>query len=577
MDGWTGRTVIIDLGKNSVTETKTKKKYAEQFIGGRGLGCRLMQDFADPELDPLSPENPLILTTGPLTGTSIPMSGHFSITSKSPLTSTIFSTNVGGHFGAELKFAGIDALVILGKAEKPVYISIYDEEVEILSAGHLRGKNTAKTTTLLEDKGKVACIGRAGETLVSMANIVNDRIYTSGRGGHGAVAGSKNLKAIVVKGTNKIEIAKPDEFEMLVEKENKLLIASPPASKGLKIYGNSVITDLLDYMGTMPAMNFREKKFPNAYKLSGEELNNTNVLKEAPCYSCPIGCKRIHPDGRPVPDYDSIWAFGPNIGNDDIEFVKELDRLCLDYGLDPISVGSSIASYMEIKPGITMEEVKEIAIEIGEGTHNLCKGSHDYLSSTGKEECDTTVKGLDIPGYDPREIKGMSIAYTTSNTGGSHLSAFMVGPEIMGKPMLLERDKFDGKAALVLYFQNLTAVIDSLVMCPFTMLAIGEVDFASMLNKVTGENYSAEELLRAGERIFNMERMFNLKAGITSKDDTLPDRFFENGGIDKNEFEKTILDYYHFRGWTVEGIPEEDKLKELDIDEGKCEIECSAG
>jgi aldehyde:ferredoxin oxidoreductase len=153
----------------------------------------------------------------------------------------------------------------------------------------------------------------------------------------------------------------------------------------------------------------------------------------------------------------------------------------------------------------------------------------------------------------------------------------MVGPEIMGKPMLLEREKFDGKAALVLYFQNLTAVIDSLVMCPFTMLAIGEVDFASMLNKVTGDNYSAEELLRAGERIFNMERMFNLKAGITSKDDTLPDRFFENGGIDKNEFEKTILDYYHFRGWTVEGIPEEDKLKELDIDEGKCEIECSAG
>jgi aldehyde:ferredoxin oxidoreductase len=185
---------------------------------------------------------------------------------------------------------------------------------------------------------------------------------------------------------------------MLVEKENKLLIASPPASKGLKIYGNSVITDLLDYMGTMPAMNFREKKFPNAYKLSGEELNNTNVLKEAPCYSCPIGCKRIHPDGRPVPDYDSIWAFGPNIGNDDIEFVKELDRLCLDYGLDPISVGSSIASYMEIKPGITMEEVKEIAIEIGEGTHNLCKGSHDYLSSTGKEECEVLIYRDTTPG-----------------------------------------------------------------------------------------------------------------------------------------------------------------------------------
>nr|WP_321497107.1 aldehyde ferredoxin oxidoreductase family protein [uncultured Methanolobus sp.] len=564
MYGWTGRTVIIDLGNNSVTETKTEKTYVEQFIGGRGLGCRLMQDFADPEIEALSPENPLILTTGPLTGTSVPMSGHFSITCKSPLTSTIFSTNVGGYFGAELKFAGIDALVITGKAEKPVYISINDEEVEILSAEHLWGKNTAETTALLEDKGKVACIGKAGETLVSMANIVNDRIYTSGRGGHGAVAGSKNLKAIVVKGTNHIEIARPDEFEMVMEKAKKLLIASPPASKGLKRYGSSVITDLLDYMGTLPAMNFREKKFQNADKLSGEELNNTLHLKEAPCYACPIGCKRTDQDGKPVPDYDSIWAFGPNIGNDEIGLVRELDGICLDYGLDPVSVGSAIAAYMEIKPWIEMEEIKEIATEIGEGTHYVCKGTHDYLHSTGKEECDTAVKGLEIPGYDPREIKGMAIAYATSNTGGSHLSAFMVGPEIMGKPILLERDKFDGKAALVLYFQDLAAVIDSLVMCPFTMLAVGEVDFATLLNNLTGENYSAEELLRAGERIFNMERIFNLKAGITFKDDTLPERFFENG-IDRDEFEKAIHDYYHFRGWNAEGTPEEEKLKELGI------------
>jgi aldehyde:ferredoxin oxidoreductase len=569
MYGWTGRTVILDLGNNSVTETKTKKAYAEQFIGGRGLGCRLMQDFADPELDPLSPENLLILTTGPLTGTSVPMSGHFSITSKSPLTSTIFSTNTGGHFGAELKFAGIDALVITGKAEKPVYISIYDEEVEILPAEHLWGKNTAETTTLLEDKGKVACIGKAGETLVSMANIVNDHIYTSGRGGHGAVAGSKNLKAIVVKGTNKIEVANPEEFEILVEKTNKLLTASPPASKGLKKYGNSVIADLLNYMGTLPSMNFREKTFQNAGKLSGEELNHLFNLKEAPCYACPIGCKRTDTDGIPVPDYDTIWAFGPNIGNDDIGLVRELDKLCIDYGLDPISVSAAIASYMEIKPWITMEEVKEIATGIGEGTHYVCKGSHDYLYSTGKEECDTTVKGLEIPGYDPREIKGMAIAYATSNTGGSHLSAFMVGPEIMGKPMLLEREKFDGKAALVLYFQDLTAVIDSLVMCPFTMLAVGEVDFTALLNNLTGEKYSAEELLRAGERIFNMERMFNLKAGITSEDDTLPERFFENNDIDKKEFERTIQEYYHFRGWNAEGVPENEKIKELDIENDK--------
>ncbi|MBP1909694.1 aldehyde ferredoxin oxidoreductase family protein [Methanolobus bombayensis] len=576
MFGWTGRTVTIDLGDKSVTETKTKKSYVEKYIGGRGLGCRLMQDFADPGIEPFNPENPLIFTTGPATGTSIPMSGHFSITCKSPLTSTIFSSNAGGYFGAELKFAGIDVLIITGKAEKPVYIEIYDEEVEILSAEHLWGKNTAETTSLLEDKGKVVCIGKAGEMLVSMANMVNDRIYTSGRGAHGAVAGSKNLKAIVVKGTNKVEVAKPDEFEMVVEKAKRLLTASPPASKGLKKYGSSVITDLLSYMGTVPALNFREKNFRNANKLSGEELNQTFNLKEAPCYSCPIGCRRTDQAGIPVPDYDSIWAFGPNIGNDDIELVRELDGFCLDYGLDPISVGSAIAGYMEIKPWIKMEEVKDMVTEIGEGTHYVCKGSHDYLHSIGKEECDTSVKGLEIPGYDPREIKGMAIAYATSNTGGSHLNAFMVGPEIMGKPMLLEREKFDGKAALVLYFQDLTAVIDSLVMCPFTMLAVGEVDFAALLNKLTGENYSAEELLRAGERIFNQERIFNLKAGVKSSEDTLPERFFENDEIKKSEFEKAISDYYHFRGWNAEGIPEKEKLKELGICNEKNNDRCSA-
>ena len=576
MYGWTGRTVIIDLSNNSVTETRTKRTYAEEFIGGRGLGCRLMQDYLDPELEPLNPENPLIFTTGPLTGTSVPMSGHFSITCRSPLTSTIFSTNAGGYFGAELKFAGIDALVIKGRAEKPVYIEIYDEDVEIVSAGHLWGKNTAQTTSLLEDKGKVACIGIAGENTASMANIVNDRIYSGGRGGHGAIAGSKNLKAIVVKGTNKIEVANPDDLEKTVKKVEKLLVANPPASRGLKTYGSSVMTDLLDHMGTMPGRNFREKRDQGAEKLSGERIKQIYNIKQAPCYSCPIGCRRTDLEGRPIPDYDSIWALGPNIGNEDIELVRELDELSMEYGIDPVSCGSAIAAYMEINPGITTEEVKGIVREIGEGTHGLCKGTHDYLSSTGKKECDTTVKGLAIPGYDPREIRGMAIAYATSNTGGSHLSAFMAGPEIMGKPMLLERKKLDGKAGLVIYFQNLTALIDSLVMCPYSILAIGEVDLTTLLNSLTDMEYSAEELLRAGERIFNMERVFNLKAGFSSEEDTLPQRFFGEDGIDRDEFEKAISDYYHFRGWSAEGIPGIEKLRELGISEEKLGDKCSA-
>lgn len=565
MFGWTGRTVIVDLESKAITETRTRKAFAERFIGGRGLGCRLMDEFAAPDVDPLGPENPLIFTTGPLTGTTAPMSGHFAVTCRSPLTSTIFSSNAGGQFGAELKLAGIDALIITGKAESPVCLYIYDEDVEIVPAEHLWGKSTSETTALLENKGKVACIGKAGEKLVSMANIVNDSIYSSGRGGHGAVAGSKNLKAIVVKGTNKVQIAEPDAFERDVEKVKKLLVANPPASKGLKKYGSSVISDLLDHTGTLPARNFSEKRFHGAEKLSGENISRNYKIQQQPCYACPIGCRRIAEDGEPIPDFDSIWAFGPNIGNDDMELIREMDMLCFNYGLDPLSCGASIAAYMEVNPWMEMDEVKGMVLEIGNGNHDACKGSHAYLCSVDKEEYSTSVKGLELPGYDPREMAGMAIAYATSNTGGSHLSAFMVAPEIMGKPMLLDRRSFDGKAALVRHFQNLTASIDSMVMCPFSMLAMGEVEIAAMLSHVTGKEYSAEDVLKAGERIFNQERMFNLRAGFTWKDDMLPERFFGEEGIDRDEFEKAISDYYHFRGWDDNGIPAEDTLKGLGI------------
>ncbi len=565
MFGWTGRTVIVDLENNAVTETRTKKSYAEHFIGGRGLGCRLMEDLAEPDVDPLSSENPLIFTTGPLTGTKAPMSGHFAVTCKSPLTSTIFSSNAGGFFGAELKFAGIDALEIKGKADRPVYINIYDEDVEILSAEHLWGKNTPETTSLLEEKGNVACIGKAGEKLVSMANIINDRIYSSGRGGHGAVAGSKNLKAVVVRGTNKVEIADTDAFESTVEKTKKLLIANPPVSKGLEEYGTSVITDLLNYMDTLPARNYSEKNFRNIKKISSESIRKKYKIRQTPCYACPVGCRRTDDEGISIPDFDSIWAFGPNIGNDDLEIIREMDKLCFDYGLDPLSCGASIAAYIEANMWMEMDEVKGIILEIGNGRHDLCSGSHAYLCSVNKEGYSTTVKGLELPGYDPREMAGMAIAYATSNTGGSHLSAFMAAPEIMGKPVLLDRTSFEGKAALVQHFQNLTAAIDSLVMCAFSMLAMGEVELATLLSHVTGREYSAEDILKAGERIYNTERVFNLKAGLSSKEDTLPSTFFGKDGVNRKKFEKAISDYYHFRGWNEQGIPSERKLKELNI------------
>ncbi|MDW7732887.1 MAG: aldehyde ferredoxin oxidoreductase family protein [Methanolobus sp.] len=565
MFGWTGRTVIVDLGNNAITESRTKKKDAEDIIGGRGLGCTLMENLTDPEVEPLNPDNPLIFSTGPLTGTAAPLSGHFSICTRSPLTRTIFDFNAGGYFGTEMKFAGIDSLVITGKAENPVYIRIEDEEVEILPADHLWGKNTAETTGLLGSGGKVACIGRAGERMIPMANIVNDRIYSGGRGGHGAVAGSKNLKAVVVKGSNVPEIADPDAFGKAVEKANRLLIANPPASKGLASYGTPAFVNLLNYMGILPSDNFRGKDFSGAEWISGEFIKENYDILKTPCDACPIGCKRTFNDGTPVPDYDAIWAFGPNIGNDDLKIIIELNRTCFDYGLDPVSCGAAIAAHMELNSFTAKDvDLKELLNNIAERKSELSAGSYSYLCSKGAEEANISVKGLEISGYDPRGMTGMALAYATSNKGGCHLSAFMAAPEIMGKPMLLKRQTFDGKAALVQYFQNLSAVIDSLVLCPFAVFAMGEVELAALLSAATGLNYSAERLLHAGERIYNLERVFNSKSGILETD-TLPERFFGKDGLDKESFERALSDYYHFRGWDDRGVPGQDKLEELGI------------
>ena len=567
MFGWTGRTVIIDLGNNSVTESRTTKKYAEQFIGGRGLGCRLMAGLADPGIEPLSPENPLIFSTGPLTGTSAPMSGHFTITTKSPLTGTIFDSNSGGCLGAEMKFAGMDSLIVLGKAAEPAYIHIEDEDVEILPADHLWGKDTHETALILAPKGRVACIGKAGEMLVPMASMMNDG-YLSGRGGHGTVAGSKNLKAIVIKGSNTPEIAEPEVFDRTVEKINKLLIANPPVSKGLANYGTSVFSDLMGYMKILPANNFRNKSSSALNSISGEFIREKCQTEKKPCYACPVGCRRDFDDGTLVPDYDSLWAFGPNIGNADLDTITLLNRMCVDYGMDPISCGSAVAAYMELH-SITPEREKLVALvrDIGEGRSELSAGSYSYMCSKGMPQNSMSVKKLDLPGYDPREMAGMAIAYATSNRGGCHLSAFMAAPEMMGKPMALDRLSFGGKAALVQYFQNLAAVIDSLVICPYATFAMGEVELASLLSAATGKTYTAEELLRSGERIYNLERMYNTKAGFSREDDALPERFFEEGGIDREEFRNALTDYYHFRGWDERGVPLQEKLQELGLQE----------
>ncbi len=568
MHGWTGKTVTIDLADSKVIEAKSDPVILHLFIGGRGLGVKLYCDAIEPDIDPLSPENILIFATGPLTGTAAPMSGRHVMVSKSPLTGTIFDSSSGGFFGKELKFAGIDALIIKGIAQEPVYISIENDQIDIHPAKGLWGENVRSCTEKLSPKGRVACIGRAGERLVPMANVMNDYFHACGRGGLGAVMGSKNLKAVVVKGDKKPGIADEEGFRKARDDAMRLIKAGPVASKGLSTYGTSALLSLTNHIKILPAANFRKNEFSGADKVSGEFIKENYDVKSRSCYNCIIACKHIiksgELEGHEIPEYETLWAFGPDNNNNDMDEIIKANRLCNDYGIDTISSGSTIAACAEIM-GEDIKELSGLVKKIGESEgigKELGMGSK---ALPGKKDAAMHTKGLELPGYDPRGVLGMALAYATSNRGGGHVRAYMIAPEVLGKPKKIDRLTFSGKAGLVQFFQNEMAALDSLVLCLFASFAVAEGEFASLLRTATGVDYSTEEFLKCGERIWNLERLFNIRAGFSRKDDTLTERFFKSGGIERAGFEKALDEYYQFRGWDGNGMPTEKKQRELGL------------
>lgn len=570
MAGWTGKTVYINLSSESVTVKSTDEELIRRYIGGRGLGVRLLSDLAEPDIDPLSPENPLIFTSGPLSGLA-PMASGAVVTSKSPLTGTVFSWNAGGGFGRELKKAGIDALVITGKAVSPSFIEVREEAIKIVYAEGLWGKNTEACTEALKNKGSVACIGRAGEKGTLISSFVIDSIHR-GRGGLGAVAGSKLLKAVVVKGEKEISPFSPEVFGNLRTKMLKLFEANPVLSKGLASYGTPALVKLLDYMDLIPCKNFSRRRTSFADLLSGEYIRASFELEKESCPACPLGCKwKIKKTGQILPDYDSLWAFGLNLENPDFNSVVLADRISRDYGLDPISAGSVLGAIAELESKkIEAWELEGLLKETGEGAEPG-KGARKYLSARKREDLSMDIKGLELAGFDPRGIKGQALAYATSCHGGDYLTAFMVGPEVLGKPLLLDRFSLKGKAGILQVFENLTAVLDSLVLCPYSVFAVSEELCSALLHSGAGLKISPAELLKAGERIWNLERIYNLKAGFTRKDDILPERFFKTDseekrdGISRQEFEAALQEYYRYRDWDKEGVPLQKKLRELEL------------
>lgn len=587
----------VNLTDRTIKKEDLDEKLAKKFLGGRGLGTKILYDEGVATVEPLSPENKLIFINGPLTGANVPTGGRYMVVTKAPLNNMIASSNSGGVWGARLKYAGYDALIVEGKAEKPVYLVIDDEHVEIKDAAALWGKTSLETEeTLKEEYGKAASvlnIGPAGENLSLLACIINEADRAAGRTGVGAVMGSKNLKAVVC--SSKRTVVEPYDKEALRESvalNLKLLKENGVTGTGLPTYGTAVLVNIINNVGSFPTKNWQESQFATSEEISGEMLKEKFLVKQGFCHRCPIGCGRvINMNGKIVggPEYEPLWAYGANCGLDDLEAITIANFWANEMGLDAIGAPATIATAMELyqKGYIKDEDCDGVPLEwgsseaiiewtkrMGSGSNPLAKlmaqGSYRLCEHYGVPELSMSVKKQDMPAYDARGIQGIGLTYATSNRGGCHVRGYMISPEILGLPQPLDRFATDDKALWTKIFQDLTAVIDSSGMCLFTSFALGAPQYAAMINAATGTNYTPEELLVVGERIYNIERQFNKAAGMKPEDDTLPKRLLEEpipDGPSKGEVSKLHIllpQYYELRGWE-NAFPTEETLKRLEL------------
>jgi len=600
MFGWMGKVLRVDLTNGTIKEEKLKEKDLHQYIGARGLGTKIFTDEVDPKVEPLSAENKLIFMTGPLTGTIATSSGRYNVITKGPLNGTIAASNSGGAFGPELKYAGWEGIIFEGKAEKPVYLWINNDQVELRSAEEIWGKSVIQTTDWLKEntkeEAKVACIGQAGENLVKYAGILNDYNRAAGRSGVGAVMGFKNLKAVAVRGTKGVKAADPDGFFAAATETRNKLAAHPVTGAGLAAFGTNILINILNEHGGLPVKNFSEEAvFPTAEKISGEYQAEHYLVRNKGCFGCSIGCGRITriKDGKfkglgEGPEYEATWALGSNLRLDNFEAISKVNFLCNEYGLDPISFGGTISCAVEMyQKKIIPEEDVDFPLNWGDGDalvelikmtvqrkgfgNILAEGSYRLAEKYDHPEYSMTVKKQELPAYDPRGQQGIGLNYATSNRGGCHVRGYMTSPEILGIPLKVDPDVTEGKAELLKLFQDLTALVDSSGMCLFTTFGEGLPEIAAQIRTLTGVNLSDEEFLLAGERIWNLERLFNLQAGFSAEDDKLPPRLVDEpmkGGPHKgrvNELDKMLPEYYQLRGWDEKGIPQEEKKAALGL------------
>ncbi|EGK72207.1 MAG: aldehyde ferredoxin oxidoreductase family protein [Methyloversatilis sp.] len=613
---WTRKILRVNLTDRTTKSEPLNMEWANDYLGQRGLATKYLVSEIDPKVDPLSPENKIIWATGPLTGTMASTGGRYSVVTKGPLTGAIACSNSGGYFGAELKFAGWDMVIIEGRASSPVYLSIENDKVEIRDASHLWGKTVWETEETLKSEHqdpqvRVSCIGRTGEAGVLYAAIVNDLHRAAGRSGVGAVAGSKNLKALVVRGTLGVgNLANPKEFMKVTFEKKKILKENAVTGQGLPTYGTQVLMNVINEIGAMPTRNHKDVQFEGARKISAEAMHEpresdgkAQLVNNQGCFGCTIACGRIskidqtHYTVVNSPkywgasgglEYEAAWSLGCANGVDDIEALQYANMLCNEDGFDPISFGATIGAVMELyEMGVLTKE--EIGIEApfgsaraltflaeqtarGEGFGKIVGlGSKRLCEKYGHPELSMSVKGQEFPAYDARGVQGMGLTYATSNRGACHLRSYTISSEVLGIPVKTDPHTTEGKPALVKAFQDATAVVDSSGLCVFTTFAWALSDIQPQLQAACEGDWSMEKLDLMGERIWNMERQFNNAAGFTRKDDDLPPRLKTEAakvgpakglvsGIDK-----MIPEYYALRGWDSEGRPTAETVARLGL------------
>ncbi|AEA33804.1 aldehyde ferredoxin oxidoreductase family protein [Hippea maritima] len=597
--GYAGKILRVNLTEQTISTEDINLKWAEDFIGGRGYGERLLFEEIDPTIDPLSEENKLIIATGPLGSTYAPSSGRVMVITKGALNGTIACSNSGGHFAGELKRAGYDMIVIEGKAEKPVYLWIYKGRAEIRDASKLLGKNTKETDKLLKrfthPEASTLQIGPAAEKLSLISNITFDGRRMAGRTGIGAVMGSKNLKGVAVKGHISIKVADKERFAKAVFEARDILSKDAFSGKGGAKYGTAVLVNVINSAGGLPTRNAHDAYFEGTASISGERLTKEYLIKAEACDSCSIACGRItqiskgkYTGNKGVgPEYETIWALGAACGVDDLDAIVMANYLCNEYGLDTISAGATVACAMDLfeagyipKSDVgfelrfgdaeaMVEAIKSMCEQNTDFGKLLAKGSYRLAEHYGHPEFSMSVKKQEFPAYDPRAIKGIGLEYATSNRGACHVRGYTIGAEVLGG---LDKSSYEGKAKLTKKLQDITAALDSAGICLFTTFGLKAKEIAELFASATGFECDKDEFVKKGERIWNLERIFNIKAGFSSNDDRLPERMEKEPiktGPAKGEttdISKMLPEYYRLRGWDENGFPTQEKLKELGLE-----------